>query len=301
MTHVTVIITTYKRSVYLERAIKSVINQKYKCLEVIVVDDNDEGEQREETKRILRKFNTVRLITNSSNQGACYSRNVGAEQALGDVLMFLDDDDYYLPDKVSMQISVFEDPEIDACLCAMKRYDENNNEIVTEQNFPRGDDLKSFIINGNCFTSMIAIRKEIFMKLGGFSEISRFQDKFFMYKFFENECVVKFLNEELFVMLEHSNERISLNNIDRVSKAIEQIYSFERQHAYLFQPSEIKFLRRRYYLMLATVRFNGNFSERIKGLKYLLFSGENLRISYLLRLIFSTNSIDKIKRLVLKK
>ena len=162
---VSVIITTYSRPDYLVRAIESVINQSYKSIEILVVDDNGKGKQQETTKEILSNYKTVKLITYSHNNGSCYARNIGVKNASGDIVMFLDDDDYYLETKVEQQCENFINSDIDACICAMKRVDENNNEIISDENFPRGRDLKSYILSGNCFTTMIAIKKNVFESL----------------------------------------------------------------------------------------------------------------------------------------
>ena len=256
---VSVIIPTYKRSDFLIRAIESVYNQDYK------------------------------------DYGACFARNEGAKNSDSDILMFLDDDDYYYPNKISQQLIVLANPEIDACLCGMKRIDDSDFEIISKENFPRGNGLKSFILDGNCFTTMIAIRKKVFMEIGGFSEISRFQDKFFMYKFYENNKKDFLLQEQLFVLSEHLQDRISLGNINKISDAYYQLYDFEQKHFDFFSDSEIKLITDRFFLNLARIRVSGNFKQRIDGLKFLTKS-KKINNKILIKLIFSDKIIKHLKR-----
>jgi len=269
---VSVIITTYSRPDYLVRAIESVLNQSYGNLETLVVDDNGKGKQQEMTKQIVSKYEKVKLITYDENKGACYARNVGAKKASGEIIMFLDDDDYYLKTKVARQYQNFINTDIDACICAMRRIDANNDEIVSRENFPRGNDLKSFILSGNCYTPMIAIKKSIFESLGGFSDIPRFQDKFLMYKFHKNKFKAKLINEQLVVMVEHSGERISFGSVPKISKALNILHQFEKEILPLLNYKEKAIVKNRYYKNMAEIRTNSNIKIRLIGLRYLIKS-----------------------------
>lgn len=106
---VSVVITTYGRVIELERAIKSVINQTYKELEIIVVDDNVDESISEKVKEIINNIddNRIILIKNEKNLGGALSRNAGIENSHGNFIAFLDDDDEYLPAKIERQLELF--------------------------------------------------------------------------------------------------------------------------------------------------------------------------------------------------
>ena len=79
---VSVIITTYKRSNLIERAILSVLNQTYKNIEIIVVDDNANfPEERKKTETIVKKYSSIIYIANPKNLGGALSRNEGIYRA----------------------------------------------------------------------------------------------------------------------------------------------------------------------------------------------------------------------------
>ena len=293
---VSIIIPTYNRSNFLRRAIISVLNQSYQNVEVIVVDDNGIGLQQEATKSIIKDFKNVKLVAYSTNMGACFARNQGAEVANGEFLMFLDDDDYYFEHKVLKQIDFMLENDLEACLCAMKRLDALENEIFSIENFPRGTDLKSFILDGNSFTSMLAIKKDLFLQLGGFTPINRFQDKLFLMKLFENNVKVGLMNEQILVLNEHEEDRISTENIFNVSDAIRQIYIYEKQFFCLFSEKEQQFLKNRYYFKLASIRINGTFLQKMKGVCFLFLSGrKNFNFKLLLRLLLPGFFVNFIK------
>lgn len=109
---VTVIITTYKRSDIIERAIKSVLNQTYKNIEIIVVDDNANfPEERKKTAEIVKKYPNIIYIPNSKNLGGALARNEGIYKAKGEYIAFLDDDDEYREDKIEKQYKLFKEHE----------------------------------------------------------------------------------------------------------------------------------------------------------------------------------------------
>ena len=290
---VSVIIPTYKRSTYLIRAIDSVLNQDFKNIEIIVVDDNGKGMQQEETKSIVKKYISVELITYEKNKGGCYARNKGAEEATGDILMFLDDDDYFFKDKVRKHIApLIEDPKLEMALCHVTINDDAGNNIENALKYAKGESLKSFILKGHIFTLMMAIRAETFRKLGGFEYIPRFQDKYFMYKFFSHNNKVKLVNEELLVVVEHENDRVSKQSIPDESSALDMLYAFEKKHFNLFNKQEHVFLNKRYTMQISGIRAKGNFIYRLEGLKYLLQSSWffnmtdfNKKMKLLIRLI----------------
>jgi|GEM_PF-541409 len=91
---ISVIITTYNRKDKLPAAVKSVLEQEYKNVELIVV--NDAGE---DISNIINSFNDsrIKLLNRSTNKGPSAARNTGINAALGTYIAFLDDDDIFYP------------------------------------------------------------------------------------------------------------------------------------------------------------------------------------------------------------
>jgi glycosyltransferase involved in cell wall biosynthesis len=109
---VSVIIPTYKRSNYLLRAINSVLNQSYKNIEIIVIDDNDgDNEFRKATSVNLKEYidaNQIVYLKHKNNKGVPAARNTGMEYSSGKYIAFLDDDDEFCDDKIEKQVALFE-------------------------------------------------------------------------------------------------------------------------------------------------------------------------------------------------
>lgn len=113
MDKVSVVITTYERNSTLERAIKSVLDQTYPNIEVIIVDDNKEISYRKEVEQIIERVNSphIILVQNKKNMGGALARNEGIKKSTGKYIGFLDDDDEYCPKKIEEQVKLFEKDE----------------------------------------------------------------------------------------------------------------------------------------------------------------------------------------------
>ena len=102
---VSVIIPTYKRQDFTARAVRSVLAQTYRDLEVLVVDDCS---PEPITAAALGNDPCLRVIRHETNRGVGAARNTGVEAARGDVVAFLDSDDYWLPEKLQQQMAIYE-------------------------------------------------------------------------------------------------------------------------------------------------------------------------------------------------
>ena len=104
MVKVSVIIPAYNGDRFLGKAIDSVLQQTYQDYEIIVVDDGS----TDNTAQIAQQFGDAVRYFSQSNQGVAASRNLGLAAALGDYIAFLDQDDIFLPHKLSSQVALLE-------------------------------------------------------------------------------------------------------------------------------------------------------------------------------------------------
>lgn len=103
---VSIVITVHNGSKYLTEAIASAIEQTYRPIEVIVVDDGSE----DNSVAIANAFKDVRIHL-QANSGASAARNAGVRLANGQMVAFLDQDDLWAPDKLQKQVAMLENAE----------------------------------------------------------------------------------------------------------------------------------------------------------------------------------------------
>lgn len=121
---VSVIIPTFNREVYLLKAIESVVNQSYKNIETLVVDDGSEFNYAES---ICSQYENCTYFY-KKNGGLSSARNFGISQAKGEFIAFLDDDDFWDPHKIAKQIETFDsNPNVDMIHSKVAIVDEYGN------------------------------------------------------------------------------------------------------------------------------------------------------------------------------
>ncbi|NHN40958.1 glycosyltransferase [Halorubellus sp. JP-L1] len=145
---VSVIIPVYNRFGKAQRAINSVANQTYDNIQLIIVDDNSEGEIEEHISIDSQKLSDTSIYKHSKNRGANAARNTGIDEAYGDYLAFLDSDDEWEETKISKQVENISSSEAEFSYTWVKQVDESNK--YNSMNAPRvhGNATKN-LINGN--------------------------------------------------------------------------------------------------------------------------------------------------------
>lgn len=101
---VSVVIPAYNAEPWVGEAIRSVLSQTYRSLEIIVVDDGSKDRTSEVAERALRKSGLPHWIIRQQNAGAAGARNRGWQSATGPLIQFLDADDFLEPDKIETQL-----------------------------------------------------------------------------------------------------------------------------------------------------------------------------------------------------
>jgi Glycosyltransferases involved in cell wall biogenesis len=91
--NVSVIIPTFNRPILLAEAVRSILDQTFRSLEIIIIDNGSDSEHWDELFRIGNSHDSINLVRLQSNKGPGYARNIGISKSKGDWILFLDDDD----------------------------------------------------------------------------------------------------------------------------------------------------------------------------------------------------------------
>lgn len=211
---VSVIITTHNRQELLSRAIESVLLQSYQNIECIVVDDASEDGTKEYCESI-ECINYVR-ISKDESKGGNYARNLGIKNALGEYIAFLDDDDYWLPEKIEKQINLLIEKQCSLVFCGRKlEYVKENREISYREDLPKPEykgDLSTEILMSICTTtSAIFVKRDMLFEVGLFDENLKFWQEYELSIRLAQKTFFYFVNEPLVVY------RVDLNDSQRLT------------------------------------------------------------------------------------
>ena len=219
---VSCVIPSYKRCETVTRAVKSVLNQTYSNIEVLVVDDNEPNDEYslalQKALEIFKNNDKVRYIQQKVHRNGAVARNIGIREAKGEYVAFLDDDDEWCTEKISKQVEILKkNPEIGTVTCLWSIY--KKGEILRKCNSYTADNIqfKIFLREVAVYTSTVLMRKNSILKYGGFDEeLLRHQDlQFLIDDASDNQFAV--LNEHLVKL--HIDSDINRPNLDKLINA----------------------------------------------------------------------------------
>ncbi|KAI4448209.1 hypothetical protein C823_002728 [Eubacterium plexicaudatum ASF492] len=109
-----IVMPVYNTEQYVDRCVNSVLRQTYKNLELIIVDDCSGGSIRQMATGYMEQDRRIRFVSNKENKGLFQARLVGAAQASGQYIAFIDSDDYVSCDfyHLLLETALAEDADI---------------------------------------------------------------------------------------------------------------------------------------------------------------------------------------------
>lgn len=252
---VSVIIPTYKRTKYIKRAVISVLQQSYKNIEIVVVDDNPikSKESNYIVSSIKPLDERIVIVKTEGGIGGGKARNIGVRKSKGEYLAFLDDDDIFLPEKIEKQLEYMIQHSYDMSIQDLEWYDENEK-LIEHRTFSyiRDDSpeymLKQHIMHHLAPTGIYMIKRAAFEKTNGFGETPMGQDWRLMLSCCKSGLRIGYMPGVFVHQYLHSGERISVgqNKIDGENS----LYEIKKKHMYLLNTSEKRYVRFRHYAVL---------------------------------------------------
>ena len=124
MEKVSIIIPVYNAYTVIDKCIQSIINQTYKNIEIILINDGSKDKSIEKLNYYEKKYKNIKII-NKKNEGVSKTRNLGIKKATGKYIMFIDNDDYIDNTYVETLLNEIKNSEADCVYSGYRR------EIVT--------------------------------------------------------------------------------------------------------------------------------------------------------------------------
>jgi glycosyltransferase involved in cell wall biosynthesis len=207
---ISVIIPFYNGAAFIERALRSIKNQTYHATEVIVVDDGSKTSEGEECEKITRRFGYRYLRKENGGQGS--ARNFGVENAIGDYVCFLDQDDFYLPlHNEYLAKAVDADPSFGFVYADLYQADVEGNTVRTsilkdQSHHPKTQLVDCLRTDMFVLPSASLISRRAFIDVGGFdARFTGYEDDDLFLRLFRRGYSNKFLNVAVTVWCIHEN------------------------------------------------------------------------------------------------
>lgn len=112
---------------FLDRAIRSVVDQTYPNIELILIDDCSNDGTMDIASKWSRKHPWIHVFNTTKNSGPSGSRNLGLDHAKGEFIAFLDADDCMYSERIERQVKLLESTDNSLCYSAYQRVDEEEN------------------------------------------------------------------------------------------------------------------------------------------------------------------------------
>ena len=192
---VSIIMPYYKKELYVDESIQSILNQSYKNFELILI--NDDIENKNFINKISNLDQRIRLIHNEKNLGAGLSRNKAISFSKGEYIAFCDSDDLWKKNKLELQLNFMKKFNLNFTFTSYDIIDENNK-FIKIRKAPNFVNFKKLRNSCDIGLSTIIIKRNIFEgNKYQFSNLKTKEDYVLWLKFAQGGIEMKGLDQNL--------------------------------------------------------------------------------------------------------
>ena len=227
MNNISIIIPVYNTEAYIGECLNSVINQTYKNLEIIIINDGSTDKSEMIINDYKSKDNRISYYK-LTNHGVSYARNYGIKNATGDYIMFVDSDDIVDIRMCEVLINNILNYNADLSICGYQKiktqkifHDEiSNAELINEEKYIKlFNDYKGFLCN-KLYKKDIILRNNIYLN----EEISMCEDLLFNFHYLEYTNRICYTKSKLYGYLMYGNN--SSKKINQKWFSILYVYNY---------------------------------------------------------------------------
>lgn len=296
---ITIIIPVYNGSNFIKQAIESAINQTYKNVEILVVNDgsNDDGKTEE---AVLEFGDKVRYIK-KENGGVASALNLGIKEATGEYISWLSHDDLYKPNKLEEQVKVLNSLEDKTTiLFSNVELIDEHGDIIATTNYANQIGVKTLcqgtypVIKGTVNGCATLIAKKCFEKVGPFDETLRTTNDYDMWMRLFKEFKSLLIEKPLIQYRIHKNQ--DTNKSPYVVKEANELWTDiinkldEKQiKEWGFEPFNIYM---DLYFQMFNSRYNDTYPVAYEKAKKIYYKGKP-RVSIIMPCCNSEKYLDK--------
>lgn len=232
---VSVLVPVYNAEAYIENAIKSILYQTYRNIELIIINDGSTDETVKKINSLIIHDSRIKLFDNTINLGLIDTLNFGLEQCNGDFIARMDADDLISPNRINKQIEyLIQNPSICAVSSWMEEFDESgNNKIIKYRNDI--NEIKSVSIFYSPVSHAASMFRASILKELGYRKEYTFAEDYDMWIRYLQIYKVGVIPEVLYYYRSHPTQSIKPGNESKKELSylniIESIHSYFKIHS----------------------------------------------------------------------
>lgn len=292
---VTIIIPAYNVEKYISKCLDSIVNQTYKDLEIIVVNDGSTDSTGEIIENYVNRYSNLRYIY-QNNMGVSNARNLALRYANGEYIMFVDSDDYIDTNLIERMVKKSEQKNADLVICEHLRVSEdglNKKEVIRyneyiDKVYNNNDAINLLLrLNIKGYLCDKLFKKDILIKSNFYLEPNRYiEDWLPVFKYVEKCERIVFLSGSFYYYRQRNSSALHTINpklLDDYIYAVKNINNFLIENKIVYsnkckQVFEVETFYSivRYYYILNIYKYNNkikiykDFSRYINNIKFKL-------------------------------
>lgn len=229
---ISIIVPVYNVEQYLEKCVDSIINQKYKNLEIILIDDGATDSSGKLCDELAKIDNRIKVY-HKENGGLSDARNYGVERATGDYIGFVDSDDYIDSEMYEELYEAIKKENVDVVECNLKIIYPDRVELFTEQKYynvyTKQEYLEEYLKIEKIFGSACVrlIKSDIAKKLK-FPVGKLYEDTYYAYDLIEKVDRYVIMNNPYYNYLMRENSITNTKFNPRIFDLIEIVEKFRK-------------------------------------------------------------------------
>lgn len=240
---ISIIVPVYNVELYLEKCIETLVNQTYRNLEIILVDDGSPDNCPQICDEWAKRDKRINVI-HKENGGLSDARNAGLQISTGEYISFVDSDDLINRNYIWALYYSMQSNDAEIAACDVKEFyvdneiDTNKMEIETVKEYMPGEALEQLIsgvgvraVAWNKMYKRVLLEKEFFPK-GRFHE-----DEFFTYRIIDKAKKIVYVDSVLYYYRQRQGSimtTVSIKHVDALEAFVERLYFLKQKYPMLY-------------------------------------------------------------------
>ena len=245
---VSIIVPIYNACLYLSKCLESLVNQTYENIEIILINDGSTDQSEDIVKLYLEKFDNI-IYIKDTNHGQGHARNLGIERATGELITFVDSDDYV--DETMIEKLLNNMGDSDVSICDITKID-STKQIYFKNHINYGSDQINFMLSHP--GPVAKLYKKELLKDHRFMENVYYEDLAFTTTLAPKVHKVSYLEEQLYFYIIHDNstmqQKVWTDKLDDVFKVMDYVTENLKDYK-----EELEYLYIEHYLYSCSLRF----------------------------------------------